>query len=102
MNMKLYSVVLPYLLLVSFGVELNTFDQAKIELINNSPYQGVAVPLVSHYDTRNPLLLDFTEAFKRFKDSCRMHVWPWVFFNRFIGFYDVGNKNETGDNQYFR
>jgi len=100
--MKLYSMVLPYLLLVSFGVELNTFDQAKIEIINNSPYQGVAVPLVSHYDTRNPRLLDFTEAVQRIKGLCRKQVWPWVFFNRFIGFKDVGNKNDPGDQEYFR
>jgi hypothetical protein len=95
-------MVLPYLLLVSFGVELNTFDQAKIELINNSPYQGVAVPLVSHYDTSDPRLLDFTEAVQRIKGSCRKQVWPWVFFNRFIGFKDVGNKYDPGDKEYFR
>jgi len=100
--MKLYAMVLPYLLLVSFGVELNTFDQAKIEVINTSPYQGVAVPLISHYDTRDPRLLDFTEAVQRIKSSCHKQVWPWVFFNRFIGFKDVGKKNDPGDKEYFR
>jgi hypothetical protein len=100
--MKLYSMVLPYLLLVSFGAEMNTFDQAKIEVINNSPYQGVAVPLVSHYDTRDPRLLDFTEAVKEIKSSCRKQLWPWVFFNRFIGYQDAGNKNDPGDKEYFR
>ncbi len=103
MPMKWYSLVLPYLLLVSFGVQLNTFDKSKIELINNSPYDGVAVPLLEAYDTSKPDMQHFAEAVKRIKGSCTKQVWPWVFFNRFIGSREDGQAySPLSNNAYFR
>ncbi len=50
--MKLFSSVLPYLLLVSFySGQINNFGIEKIKAINESPYHGVAVALIGAYDT---------------------------------------------------
>ncbi len=100
--MKLYSVVLPYLLLVSFGAQFATFDKSKIELINNSPYQGVAVPLIDDVDTDSYSEKNFQNAVNLIKTNCKKHVWPWVAFNRFIGYKNEGTNNKRGDKEYFR
>ncbi len=91
--MKLYSLILPYLLLVTFYTpnHLNRFTAEKIAAINNSPYYGVAVPLIGAYDTEKPTLAQFSEAIRRIKRESTKDIWPWIFFNRFIG-HKEGDK----------
>ena len=92
-KMKLFSTVLPYLLLVSFySGQINNFGIDKIKAINESPYNGVAVPLIGAYDTGKYDEKDFEPAVKLIKKESKKHTWPWVFFNRFIG-YKEGERS---------
>ena len=102
--MKLLSVTLPYLLLVTFyTAELGDFGTDKLNAIVSSPYNGVAVPLISAYDTGKHTAEDFAPSVKRLKEGARKDVWPWVFFNRFIGSKE-GARSLSPDsgNAYFR
>jgi hypothetical protein len=65
-----------------------------IAALNESPYPGVAIPLVSQVDTCplnysefKPAIIDIKATLKSGKT-----VWPWIFFNRLIG-YDNKNGN---------
>ena len=50
--MKIFSTVIPYLLLVSFYTgTISNFGINKINAINISPYNGVAVMLTGAYET---------------------------------------------------
>jgi len=100
--MNLAAVLLPYLLLVTFGGTIKTFDSNKIKAINESPYQGVAVALIDGDDPEVYTIKDFQEAVNRIKADCRKHIWPWVFFNRMIGYNPEGTNNRRGDKPYFR
>jgi hypothetical protein len=102
--MRLLSVTLPYLLLVSFySGELKNFELEKITAINQSPYYGVAVPLIGAYDTEKYTLDDFFDSAWTIKDSSKKDVWPWVFFNRFIGYKKSENAlSQKADQAYFR
>jgi hypothetical protein len=101
--MKIMSLMLPYLLLVSFGVNFHSLDQQKINLINQSPYQGVAVPLISAYDSRKYDWQDFAQSVQRIKTQAKKQIWPWVFFNRFYGWRDHGHIiSPLANNLYFR
>lgn len=102
--MKLFSSVIPYLLLVSFySGTFNNFGLDKIKAINESPYHGVAVSLIGAYDTGKYTEKDFDNAVKLFKKESKKHIWPWVFFNRFIG-YKEGERalSPSANNQYFK
>jgi len=78
--------MISYLLLVSFlSGNLNNFDINKIKIINESPYNGVAVALADAYDVQQYTEKDFEEAVSRTKTRSQKHIWPWVFFNRFVG-----------------
>jgi hypothetical protein len=90
--MKLYSMMLPYFLLVTFFTpnNLNKFTGDHLAALNNSPYYGAAVPLIDAYDTKQYSLSDFSESIRRLKRATKKDIWPWVFFNRFIG-------NKEGD-----
>ena len=91
--MKLFSIVLPYLLLVSFySGEINNFGIDKIRAINESPFHGVAVALVGAYDTGKNSEKGFESKVKLIKNESKKHIWPWVFFNRFIG-YKEGERS---------
>lgn len=93
--MKLYSIVLPYLLLVSFATpNLTSFDINRINIINQSPYQGVAVPLIDAYDINKYSLENFSQSVNRINGYSKKQVWPWVFFNRFIG-SKAGEKSHS-------
>jgi len=100
--MNLSAIVLPYLLLVTFGGTINTFAVEKIRAINESPYQGVAVALVDGDDPGVYVAKDFQEAVNRIKADCRKHIWPWIFFNRIIGYNPEGTNNHRGNKPYFR
>lgn len=102
--MKLFSLTLPYLLLVTFyTAELGDFGMDKMNAIVSSPYKGVAVPLIGAYDTGKHTALDFAPSVKRLKAGAHKDVWPWVFFNRFIGSKE-GARSLSPDsgNAYFR
>lgn len=91
--MKLYSTLIPYLLLVSFYTgQINKLDIEKIDVINKSPYAGVAVPLVGVYDTDKYKKENFEKSINVLKDKSKKHIWPWIFFNRFIG-YEEGESS---------
>lgn len=92
--MRLYSYVLPYLLLVSFYTgTLADFDDRKVQVINSSPYQGVAVSLVGAYDIAPPSPERWSAASSRLQQTARKHIWPWIYFNRFIGYEEGGRAH---------
>jgi hypothetical protein len=102
--MKLYSIIAPYLLLVTFASgQLNDFNIDKINTINVSPFNGVAVELTNAYDTATYKKEDFEKSISLLKKESRKQIWPWVFFNRFIGF-DPGTSSASprSDQPYFR
>jgi hypothetical protein len=78
--LKVYSTIIPYLLLVSFytGHILN-FGQNKIDTINSSPYHGVAVPLVGAYDSEAYSYERFKESIERISKYSKRDIWPWIF-----------------------
>ncbi len=81
--------VLPYFLLVSFFTgNIKTFDMEKIKSINQSPYDGVAVELINAYDISKPTEKDFESSVNYLKAKSKKSIWPWVYFNRFIGYKD--------------
>ncbi len=98
--MKLYSTVLPYVLLVSFLTPtMAKFDRPAVEAINASPYAGVAVPFIDAYDTAQHSAADFAAQTEFLQQSMQKAVWPWVFFNRIIG---KGTNNKRQSNKpYF-
>jgi hypothetical protein len=80
------SVLLPYLMLVSFLTPpLDSPAVSKIRTLNDTPYQGVAVMLRCAYSTQAVHESDFQSSTRLLRLSCKKDIWPWVFFNRFIG-----------------
>lgn len=100
----MYSMIMPYLLLVTFTtVPMNNFDVDKLRAIGLSPYQGVAVRLMYQYDTRPVSPSDFASPLEMVKAETDKHIWPWIFFNRFVG-YDKDSRASSpdADQPYFR
>jgi hypothetical protein len=98
------TVIVPYLLLVSFFTPpMQEFDPGKISSVNRSGYNGVAVPLVHHYETRNFEIDSFGRSLAILKAGSQKHVWPWVFFTKFIG-YEEGARTASNqaNKEYFR
>lgn len=96
--------IYPYILLVTFfSGDIGLFDSDKILRMNESAYNGVAVPLVKAYDTKSLKGTDFIAAAKGIKEISTKNVWPWVFFNRFYG-YKNGNLSHSilAKADYFR
>jgi hypothetical protein len=102
--MKLLSVALPYLLLVTFYTgQLRDFGADKMAAVEASPYNGVAVPLIGAYDTGKYTARHFAPSIKRLKEGNAKDVWPWVFFNRFIGSKEGGRSlSPNSGSAYFR
>jgi hypothetical protein len=103
-DMKLFSTIIPYLLLVSFSSgQLSNFAIDKIRTINESPYHGVAVQVSDAYDTGINTEKDFDTTLKLLKKELKKDLWPWIFFNRFIG-YTEGEKSlsDQAKKEYFR
>ncbi len=100
--MKCVALV-PYLMLVSFFTPpVQEFGVDKINCVNNSPYQGIAVPLVNHYETRNFGIEHFEQSLATLKANSQKQIWPWVFFNKFIG-YEEGHRvaSKKANRPYF-
>ena len=102
--MKLFSLTLPYLLLVSFHTgPINELGKEKLDAVTDSPYNGVAVTLIGAYDTGKYTAQDFAPSVSRLKEGTRKDVWPWVFFNRFIGSKEGSRSlSPKSANPYFR
>lgn len=102
--MRLISIVLPYLLLVSFySGTITNFGMEKIKAINESSYDGVAVMLIGAYDTGNHSEKEFVPAVKLLKKEAKKHIWPWIFLNRFIGYKEEGKSlSSMANKEYFR
>lgn len=93
-----------YLLLVSPSTgSFNDFDEKKIDAINNSSFQGVAVELVGGYDTNKHTRAEFDEEVKLLRSKSTKDIWPWIFFNRFVG-YEEGQRSYSAlaKTDYFR
>jgi len=100
----LLSAALPYLLLVSFySGTFNDFGADKRKALDASAYNGAAVALVDAYDTGSHQAADFRRGIEDIKRDSKKHVWPWVFFNRFVGFSEKGRFiNENARKDHFR
>lgn len=101
---KLLSIALPYVLLVSFHTPpLSGFGPKGLNALSGVGYDGVAVPLTGAYDTKRYSYETFAGKVKTLNSGARKDVWPWVFFNRFIG-YDEGGRSLSKDSRhvYFR
>jgi hypothetical protein len=80
------SAALAYLLLMTFGSgQFSTFDAAKMQAVNASPYKGVVVPLVSQYDASNHTFAEFQPDLQRMKQTSTKDIWPMVSLNRIVG-----------------
>ncbi len=102
--MKMVALMLPYLMLIGFYTPgMHFFSSAQIAEINKSPYHGVAVRFINQYDELKYAQKDFDLSISKIKKESTKQVWPWVFFNRFIGYKDdqrAGSKE--ADKPYFR
>jgi len=79
------------------------FDQDKIQAINASIYDGVAVPMIGAYNSDKLVATDFSVPTKRILKNSRKHVWPWVFLNRIIGYEEhQPSHSPLADQPYFR
>jgi|GEM_PF-1698570 len=80
----------PYLLCVSFYTKWfavkNLLDEKWVEAVNKTPYHGVAVEIFNAYAVSPPPEFEEVKPLVNLlKEKCRKDIWPWVFFNRFIG-----------------
>lgn len=95
--MRLYSTIIPYLLLVSFfSGRINNFDLKKIDAINKSPYDGVAVALIGAYDDSDYELKHFQRGARIINTYSKKKIWPWIFLNRIIGFDSKKGQSHEG------
>lgn len=103
-NATLFSMIAPYLLLVSFSsghfLDLNP---ERLDMINASPYHGAAIALVDAYDTNPYTGKDFEGVLKKIQGNSEKHIWPWVFWNRAVGFVPSGPESlfHKGNKAYF-
>jgi hypothetical protein len=80
----------PYLLLVTFYTKHSflAIDDAWLTTINKTPYDGIAVMLTGAYNTdliTATLENKINAKIKEIKQKTNKDIWPWIFFNRFIG-----------------
>ncbi|MCD6361793.1 MAG: hypothetical protein J7M38_13135 [Armatimonadetes bacterium] len=79
-----------YLSLITFYtprlVDLDEEKQARLSVLNDSAYAGVAVPLVgSYYTAPVPDLEDLVPKMNMADEALDIDIWPWVSLNRMIG-----------------
>lgn len=92
-------------MLISFFTgNLDTFRIDKINFINNSPYNGIAVSLIDNYDIKKGNLSNFEAQIKIIKENSRKDIWPWIFINRIIGHHEGGRAHnpKLSNLPYFR
>ena len=103
--MRLFSSIIPYLLLVSFSSgSFYNLTTDKINYINASPFYGVALPSVGIYEVIKPTEKDFATSVRLIQDHSKKQIWPWVFFNRFYGHKEGGEgvtHSPLANKEYF-
>lgn len=93
--MKVCAHIFPYLLLVSFNTSsINNFGEDDIFRLEGSPYQGVAVRLAGVNNSKSLDMAAFREDVVRLKGLHGQHVWPWIFYNRIIGYEGENFKKD--------
>jgi len=96
-----------YLNLITFYTgHLKDATPEKFAVINDTPYAGVAVALVGGYDAGPvPEYASYADQMAMLKQTCRYHIWPWVFSNRIVGRSDEGATHQSVKGpgpEYFR
>jgi hypothetical protein len=93
--MKLFSAVVPYLLLVSFATpQFSNLSDHHMKTIASSPYHGIAVRLSGVNDAGNHSYEGYSRQYNILKKYPDKKIWPWIFFNRFIGYEGTDYKKE--------
>lgn len=98
----------PYLLVVSFYTKkrFHEIDQSWIEQVNQTPYNGIAVMMHPPYSSEPLKRFQTEEELASVLKNCKKDIWPWIFFNRFVGGDDVREtalkKISNNDIGYFR
>lgn len=84
-----------YLSLITFYTpHVMNAKAEQMAVINGTPYEGVAVPLVGAYDTEPvPDYAAYAEQIAMLKETCEYDVWPWVFSNRIIARVEEGRTH---------
>jgi hypothetical protein len=93
-----------YLLLVSFySGDIKSFDSNKITRMNESYYNGVAVPLINQFNAQPYDEKSVESTMALLKDKSKKHIWPWIYFNRFVGYSESGRAQSLhSNNEYFK
>lgn len=88
-----------YLLLVTFLIHsFSSLTPTMLKQFQTSPYQGMAVPVTTAYDTGAvPSLASIEPSALRAKAATGKDIWPEVFLNRMIG----GNTKAPTQAAYF-
>ena len=64
---------------------MDKIDADKINVINESPYDGIAIRMIWEFDDK-PLDFDRLKKSAEFlKINSKKQIWPWVFLNRIVG-----------------
>jgi hypothetical protein len=74
-------------LLITFYTKKNwkDIDEKWINIINSTPYNGVAVMLDGVVSSKEHISYDsMLDTLECIRKNSKKHVWPWVFFNRFM------------------
>ena len=76
-----------YLSLISFYTKSpGTMPTEQLALLNQSAYEGVAIPIVGGYRTDPPPSREeLDEPVRAVRNSLTIDPWPWVFSNHFVG-----------------
>ena len=57
-----------------------------VAVFNQSPYNGVAIPIVSaYYEGVTPEYKDLLAGATQIRGNTQKDIWPWVYLNRIIG-----------------
>ncbi len=72
-----------------------TISPNALATFNGSPYDGIAVPIVSAYHLgAAPTIEEMAPKLSELRSNTQKDIWPWVFLNRLIG---TKEKQQTGD-----
>jgi len=94
----------PYLLSVTFFTKpITEMAPETLRVINDSPYKGVALPIIDAYDADPvPTEQQLAQALDALDESCDKHLWPWIFANRFYGQAEVEHSHNAPQHDYFK
>ena len=93
-----------YLMLVTFFTkELAAMPPEKLSVANDSPYHGVAVPVIDGYDGDPiPSEAEIEARFAVLDKACTKDLWPWVFTNRIYGQAEIEHSHNAPQREYFK